>query len=92
VPARQARLDAVLALGQPVQRRVELVLVGAGDVELVGQRRAAQGARAGQLGPRLDQPLARHRHHQRARATARDPAAAPPSPRIAVSTAATVAV
>jgi hypothetical protein len=34
MPAREARLDRVLALGEPVQRRVELVGVGALDREL----------------------------------------------------------
>ena len=64
--AREAILDALLALGEPVQGRVELVLGGAADVELVGQRRLAEGARAGQLRARFEQALGNHRHDQRA--------------------------
>jgi hypothetical protein len=63
---REAILDALLALGEPVQGRIELVLAGTADIELVGERRLPEGARAGQLGARLEQALGDHRHHQRA--------------------------
>jgi hypothetical protein len=60
----QAPLNLLLALGEPVQSRIELVLIGAGHVELLGQRRAPQPPGTGQLGARLKQPLRDHRQHQ----------------------------
>ena len=45
MPAREAILDPLLALHQPVHRRVQIVLVGARDPELVGERRPAERPR-----------------------------------------------
>ena len=38
MPTREAILDLRLAIGQPVQRRVQIVLVSVGDPELLSQR------------------------------------------------------
>src|SRR5207247_10486923 len=83
VTAREAVLDPRLALLEPVESRVELVLCGARDVKLVRQSRLGEGARAGELRARLEQPLDDHRHDQlaltRRRAVEQPPKLKPPT-------------
>ena len=56
--------DCPLALQQPVHRRVEVVLVGIGNVELFGQRRGVPPAGGGELGVWGDDTSGHHRAHQ----------------------------
>ena len=44
VPAGEAILDPLLAIQQPVHRRVQIVLVSVGDPKLIGQRRLTERA------------------------------------------------
>ena len=60
----EAILDLRLAIGQPVHRTVEIVLVRVGDPELLGQRRLAERADGRELGRRRDRALADHRQRQ----------------------------
>jgi hypothetical protein len=64
VAAREPVLNPLLAHGEPVQRTVEVVLVGVLDRQLRGQRRARKRPRHRELRPRTQQPLHHHRQHQ----------------------------
>ena len=44
MPTREAILDLLLTIQQPVHRRVQIVLIGVGDPELLGQRRLPERA------------------------------------------------
>jgi hypothetical protein len=66
VAAGERAFDPLLASEQPVERAVELVLVGALDPELGGERRLPKGARHRQLRAGRDRALQDHRQAQRA--------------------------
>ncbi len=53
-------LDRVLARQQPVHRRIQIVLIGVGHAELLGQRGAVPPARGGQLGVRRHDARGHH--------------------------------
>jgi hypothetical protein len=56
-------LDRLLALKQPIHRRVEGVLVGIGDAEVLAERRVGPGPRDAELARlRRDDALRHHRH------------------------------
>jgi hypothetical protein len=57
-------LDVILAREQPVHRRVQVVLVGVGDTEVLGQRRGVPPAGGGQLGVRRCDARGHHGQHQ----------------------------
>ena len=64
MPAREPILDPLLALKQPIHRRVQIVLIDAADPELLSHRGLAERADGPQLRRRRDHPLADHRQHQ----------------------------
>jgi hypothetical protein len=70
VAAGECVLDPPLTGEQPVERRVELVLVRALDPELGGERRLREGARHLKLRTRCEHALDRHRQTQLALARA----------------------
>ena len=65
VPAGECPLDPPLPSEQPVERRVQLVLVRVLDAELRRERRLRKGARHRQLRAGAEQPLHEHRQAER---------------------------
>ena len=61
VPSRELLLDRLLALEQPVHRRIQIGLVPIGDAILFRQRRRMPPARGGELGVRRQDPRRDHR-------------------------------
>ena len=68
MPCSQGVFDGVFALQYPVHRRIQVVLITAGDLQHLAQRAGgglgAQPARDGQLGARADHLGHQHRGHQ----------------------------
>ena len=64
MPAGETILDPLLALKQPVHRRVQIVLIGVRHPQLIRQRRLRERPDRRELRRRRDRPLADHRHHQ----------------------------
>jgi hypothetical protein len=71
VAAREPLLDPLLTRKQPVQRAVELILVGASDSQLVAERRLRQRADGRKLRARRERLLTDHRQTQIALAARR---------------------
>jgi hypothetical protein len=69
VPLSEPLLDLALPFDQPIHGIVKLVLVGAGNTEIVGERRVGPGADHAELAClRRDDPSNNHRHDEVARA------------------------
>jgi hypothetical protein len=64
MPRRKLALDDVLALKQPVHGPVEVVLIGPGDVQILGQGAGVPPACRCQLGVRRHDAGRDHGHHQ----------------------------
>jgi len=64
VAAREAILDRLLTGQKPIERGVQLILIGACDCELIRERGQGERPRGRQLRRRRDHTLADHRQHQ----------------------------
>jgi hypothetical protein len=64
VPAGQLALDAPLPCQQPVHGGVDLLVVGVGDAQFVGQGGVVPAARGGEFGARGEDALGDEGQHQ----------------------------
>jgi hypothetical protein len=64
MPSRQAVLDTLLALPEPVHRQVQIILIRVIDVQFLGQRGLRQRADRAELRRRRDHASHDHRHAQ----------------------------
>ena len=61
---REFALDRALALEQPIHRRIEVIFIGRGDAEIVGERAGFPPARHCQLGVWRHDPGGHHAYHK----------------------------